>query len=166
MRIMKFAGRLSRRIIARYASVLMDGHTLFLKLAGSGPQEVPLRPLDGRGKSPLVVLLYILEGRNQVQRDSGYYGALPAPSTPRKATMSPGGRTKRSSRLQRASRQCSNDLNGGSRPAVSNNSSFRRSMAPSTGFQSPLLTESAMNVASALGKNRASCRSHPAGSSP
>src|SRR5215218_419302 len=76
MRIMKFAGRLSRRIIARYASVLMDGHTLFLKLAGSGPQEVPLRPLDGRGKSPLVVLLYILEGRNQVQRDSGYYGAL------------------------------------------------------------------------------------------
>src|SRR5215212_5114193 len=76
MWIMEFARRLSRRIMAKYASVLMDGHTLFLKLARSGPQEVPLRPLDGRGKSPLVVLLCLLEGRNQVQRDSGYYCAL------------------------------------------------------------------------------------------
>src|SRR5215208_7052817 len=76
MRIMEFARRLTRRIIAKYASVLKDGHTLFLRLARSSPQEVPLGPLDGRGKSPLVVLLCLLEGRNQVQRDSGYYCAL------------------------------------------------------------------------------------------
>src|SRR5215208_1016725 len=76
MRIMKFARRLSRRIVAKSASVLMGGHTLFLKLARSGLQEVPLRPLDGRGKSPLVVRLYILEDGTKVQRDSGYYCAL------------------------------------------------------------------------------------------
>src|SRR5829696_146255 len=76
MRIMEFARRLSRRIVAKSASVLMGGHTLFLKLARSGPQEVTLCPLDGRGEGPLVVLLYILEGRTKVQRDSGYYCAL------------------------------------------------------------------------------------------
>src|SRR5215204_1464498 len=76
MRIMEFPRRLTRRLIAKYAPVLKDGHTLFLRLARSGPQEVLLGPLDGRGKSPLVVLFCILESRNQVQRDSGYYCAL------------------------------------------------------------------------------------------
>src|SRR5215217_6779674 len=77
MRIMEFAGRLSMRIMARYASVLMDGHAFFFVALGcAGSQEVMLRQLDSRGKGSLVVLFCTLKGRSQVERDPGYYRAL------------------------------------------------------------------------------------------